>query len=359
MTAIDHDEYLGRRIFGSLNGLRFLSIVGVVWHHAIGAVDAFEPSGKGFLGVDLFFVISGFLIVTLLLRERDATRDISLSSFYMRRTLRIFPIYYLLLIGLAAIFLFIKPNATMAEPFLRDLPYHLTYTTNWIEAGTFMAIAWSLAAEEQFYLTWPLVEKIGKAVVPVLLVSLLINQAVNFGLLDGPLQEWFGQDRHHSEMLQVTFTPILLGVGLAHLLHDREWFDRLGRWLGARYLPLAILAGLVALCTIPDLTGWPRLCIHLLMTALLATCVLREDHLLAPLLEQPAVARIGVISYGIYLYHHFALIAANAALARSGVEIPGANFVLTLFLSVLVAEVSFRTIERYFLGLKKRWVVAT
>src|SRR4051794_13366260 len=94
-----HEIYLGTKTFGSLDGLRAASIIAVLWHHA--ARDAGPRSilvGRGFRGVALFFVIRGFLIATLPLRERRRTGTISLGRFYARRFLRIFPPYYLMLL---------------------------------------------------------------------------------------------------------------------------------------------------------------------------------------------------------------------------------------------------------------------
>ena len=85
--------------FGSLDGLRCLSIVAVIWCHTGGAVWTGVPLlSRGHLGVELFFAISGFLITTLLLRERRQSGRIALGNFYVRRTLRIFPLYYTVLL---------------------------------------------------------------------------------------------------------------------------------------------------------------------------------------------------------------------------------------------------------------------
>src|SRR5579872_1045252 len=90
----NHQRYLSTKYFPSLDGLRAISILAVIWYH--------DPLLRliwrtGFLGVHLFFVISGFLITTLLLREKSEFGKISLKNFYIRRTLRIFPAYYLTL----------------------------------------------------------------------------------------------------------------------------------------------------------------------------------------------------------------------------------------------------------------------
>ncbi|HEY3820819.1 MAG TPA: acyltransferase [Polyangiaceae bacterium] len=103
-----HDHFLGTSRFSSLDGLRCLAVVPVVWHHSTPR----PPSGllgRGPLGVDLFFAISGFLITTLLLRERRRG-ELSVGRFYARRALRIFPAYYLVL-GLTTLHWLFSPAA--------------------------------------------------------------------------------------------------------------------------------------------------------------------------------------------------------------------------------------------------------
>jgi peptidoglycan/LPS O-acetylase OafA/YrhL len=117
-----YKAFRGTFRFASLDGLRCLSIVGVVWHHGPGHQMG-GPLGSGFLGVDLFFVISGFLITTLLLREQDRYGSISLKHFYIRRSLRIFPLYYTVL-GLYVLLLSVFGTHTPpSRRFFANLPY--------------------------------------------------------------------------------------------------------------------------------------------------------------------------------------------------------------------------------------------
>ncbi|HUR28086.1 MAG TPA: acyltransferase, partial [Planctomycetota bacterium] len=162
------DEFRARRHFSALDGIRAISILAVLWHHTAAGLGGIALSSNGFLGVNMFFVLSGFLIVTLILREKDRTGGISLKRFYARRTLRIFPIYYLVIAALLA-YVLLVPETGFRADFLRELPYHLTYTSNWIHSATILAIAWSLAAEEQFYLLWPPLEKyLARWILPIL-----------------------------------------------------------------------------------------------------------------------------------------------------------------------------------------------
>ncbi len=352
------ERFAGTRAFGSLDGLRCLSIVAVVWHHS--RLQASGPGllAHGFLGVDLFFVISGFLITTLLLRERRQTGSISLGRFWMRRTLRIFPPYFALLFGVALALGVVFPSARMREPFFAELPYLLTYTSNWIEVTTLFGITWSLATEEQFYLVWPTLERFAsRLVAPAIVGALLANQALNFGWLDGAVVAVTGLPRSALPVLQTTFTPILLGAALAHALASEGAFRRIARWAAARSAAPVALGAVLLLAAWPgNLSGAPRLAIHLTMTALVAACVVREDNGLAGALRFGPAARIGAVSYGVYLYHLFAMHAVGRlGEAFGGVESNALRFVGTLAVSVAVAEISYRGFESRFLRLKARF----
>ncbi len=352
-----HAAFRATRSFGSLDGLRCFSILAVLWHHAHGGLPELLASTRGFLGVDMFFVLSGFLIVTLLLRERDKTGTIALSKFYARRTLRIFPLYYAVVLGLAVL-LWAEPGGSMDPAYFAELPYLLTYTSNWIEATSVLAIAWSLATEEQFYLLWPPIERfLGRLVTPLLVAFLALNQAVNFRLLDPWLEASFGFRAAELEILSSTFTPILLGVGLAHLAHAPAGFALLRRLCGFAGAPLIWLAALLAAVSWPvgDIAGLPRLAIQLAMAGLLASVVLREGHALGGLLRWRPIARLGVISYGMYLLHMFALHGARLVQGRLGFEDPWSRTLLCLGLTVLLAEASFRWFEAPILRLKSRF----
>jgi peptidoglycan/LPS O-acetylase OafA/YrhL len=109
-----YETFRRTKTFGSLDGVRASCIFAVLWHHSPHPPTAVPILGMGFLGVDMFFVVSGLLIVTVRLRERARAGSISLKNFYARRTLRIFPIYYMVVFGMTGLgFRFI------ARPLLR------------------------------------------------------------------------------------------------------------------------------------------------------------------------------------------------------------------------------------------------
>jgi peptidoglycan/LPS O-acetylase OafA/YrhL len=360
-----YDAYRSRPSFGSLDGLRGLSIAAVVWHHTQpergGLGDYLRGAHLGFLGVDLFFILSGFLIVTLLLRERERQGEISLRSFYVRRALRIFPLYY----GVLAAFtlLYALRSDPRAEAFREDLPYLALYLSNWVAVSGSLSIAWSLAAEEQFYAVWPPVERfLRRQALPLLLAIIALSELIQLGALDAALARVFGWGPDEPSMLrEATFAPICFGVLLAHALHRRSSFERIvAIWGHGLAAPLALVGFLLVAQWFPsDVRGWARPVAHLFMLSLLASVVVREDHGLARLLTWRPLARLGVVSYGVYLLHGIAITFAErgvgSVLGPSLWNLPLVPFLLGGLCAFGAAELSFRFYERPFLELKRRW----
>lgn len=339
-------NFANTSFFGSLDGVRAVAVLAVVWHHTVTPSSAFPLSGRGFLGVDMFFVLSGFLITTILLREQDKHQDISLKRFYARRSLRIFPLYYAVVLGsLALAFVSDSPQLNEVQS---SAPQLLLYLTNWFPTVSLLAISWSLATEEQFYLVWPPLQKyLGALALIPMGLFIVVNQLVNYGFL-------FETQREELEILQVTFTPISLGVLLAYLLHHR--FGDVWRLVGHRLAAPILAIALVVLMALPNdttsLVGTHRLSIHVLMTLFLAALVVREDHSLATAMKQRPLVRIGAISYGIYLLHMFVrhVVVEMVGLDLSG--IPLGLFVIVTIGTLIVSEISFRVFESPLLRLK-------
>lgn len=360
-SAAERDflAYRQTPVFQSLDGLRCLSILAVVWHHSQSTPASWRVLNLGFLGVDLFFVISGFLIVTLLLRERSRNGTISLEKFYIRRTLRIFPLYYGLILAMAAVYTTVGSNSTYGQQFLRDVPYYLTYTANFVTVG--FAIVWSLATEEQFYLVWPSIEKyLSKYTIPLLLVAIGLNQVVNLPAGKIFISAAVGtNDWTRLLISQTTFTPILLGVCMAHALHDARayriagWLVR-GAWAPAIYLTVLVV---VMMTLPPDISGFPRLGVQICMSLLLMSCVYRENHVLRALLTLPPVKRIGEVSYGIYLLHIEVIAVVVHAVGGRLEGRPLLTFTVEIAATLVLAELSFRLYESPILNFKRRFSV--
>ncbi|MEA2182929.1 MAG: hypothetical protein QOF69_2114 [Solirubrobacteraceae bacterium] len=351
MTAT-HDDYLRTAYFGSLDGLRAIAVLGVIWQHVAGPHGG--ALGRTGLGVSLFFAISGFLITTLLLREHRSNGSFSLRRFYIRRTLRIFPLYFAVL-ALYVVLVALERHGTAAsEQFFDNLPAYATYTSNWFVQGVVAenAIfyhAWSLATEEQFYLVWPALLLAVLALVraparALALACVVVGAGV---LIDQFATHAIAGSSFGLTVVRSIATPICLGAILAAILHHPTGYDRAGRLLGSRWAaPLLGFALVAALQTLT--TFWVELCMALLVAAV---CV-REDHLLAPGLTIGPLRLIGVVSYGVYLMH---MLAANAVRPLLGHDFGVDVFAGAAVLAVAMAYLSYRFFETPILRLKSRF----
>ncbi|HEY6808704.1 MAG TPA: acyltransferase [Myxococcales bacterium] len=347
-----HDAFLAARYFPALDGLRCLSIVAVIGFHALGADDPFL--GRGAVGVELFFVISGFLITTLLLRERERNGSISLPNFYVRRALRIFPLYYAVLAVYVVMVAVIEPHSAAGLQFRRNLPAFLSYTSNWfVELDgprVIFYFAWSLATEEQFYLFWPWVVRFARRRLtpPITMAAMLVfDQAMQILIARGVID--FGSVG--NRIATSIATPISLGCILAYALHWKESFRPASRLLGHRLsLPVALVAMLAAAAV----RATPDLVLHLTMTATVGAACIRPDPGWNVLLRNRVATYLGTISYGMYLLHMIALNAAWRVVGRR----PWPGFVAGLALTILAAAASHQFFEKPFLRLKDRWAGA-
>jgi peptidoglycan/LPS O-acetylase OafA/YrhL len=355
-TLPDYDQYLSVRFFGSLNGLRFFCIFAVLWHHAPIWTQVSDPQKlltRGFLGVDFFFVLSGFLITTLLLREEDKAGQFSLKGFYWRRILRIIPVYFLVVSAISIYYIGIKGM----DEYRELVPFYYLFLSNFlIEDIPMLAPTWSLSVEEQYYLVWPmLLLLVPRRSILLLLLGLIVLNliAVTGGLRLVGIQPFEIQPLVFK-MFTATYAPILIGSGVAVLLHKRESFQRLGQWVGYRWSsPVLFSALLVLIQTLPeDMTGWPNLILHLSMALCLASIVIREDHHLRFIFQWSPFVRIGEISYGVYLYHLIGLHIATVSLAKFGADDGWLIFLVYSVVSIGIADLSFRFFETRFLKLR-------
>lgn len=347
-----HADFLQRRYFGSFDGLRGLAVAAVVWHHT--GATAYRDSTllqNGDYGVQLFFALSGFLIATLLLREGERDGRVDLRAFYLRRTLRIFPLYYAVLALYTLLVLAVERDTAAGARFLSNLPYFLTYTSNYFvpsDGRVIFYFAWSLAAEEQFYLVWPALQcwvsrRLAlTGLVAVALLALAQQHAP---------QPFFEETSTLGALAAHVAVPILLGVLAAHVLHVEVGFAVAWRWLGRRWG--APLVGVVLLGALAH--PWtPVFVVHGLFVLLVVSTALREDHGLAPLLGQRWLRDLGIASYGVYLLHMLCANVVRRALDVDGASSPLLVFGGTLGLAWALGALSHRTFERWFLSLGPR-----
>jgi peptidoglycan/LPS O-acetylase OafA/YrhL len=353
VTTTAHERYLATRHFSSLDGLRCLSIVPVIWHHS---TPRPLPGllGKGPAGVDLFFCISGFLITTLLLREKAVTGSIKLTNFYARRALRILPLYYAVLLAYLAFAWFLPAGSAQRAHFFGTLPLYATFTANWfadfgVTHPILFAFAWSLCIEEQFYAFWPwLVRGLSRSSALVAMTTIVACDA----LAERGALSWLLLPGGQALRIVTSFaTPIGLGAILALLLDDARSFARLERWLGDKWSAPLAFTTVGALLVWP---GAPLLAFQSALAALVGACVVRERHGLSRVLEARPIGYVGRVSYGLYLLNSTAIggirrvFPAHAASA-------GFVFALSFPLALALAALSQRYLEAPLLRLRPRF----
>lgn len=315
-------EYKSTKHFAGLDGLRAISILLVIVYHMPLLPDGFWRAlqQNGSYGVSLFFLISGFLISTLLLREQEATGRVSLRRFYARRALRLFPLYYAIVAAVVLGTLLtnvFSPEST--RQVLDHLPAYLLYFSNWLRTATEgpLFFTWSLAAEEQFYLVFGgLIAVVARRSLLLIVAGLLVFK------IAGNLT--FGLAARESTFWRIALScqeAILWGVLLGFTLHNPRGYAAVSRWLRPGLAPLLALACVTWMCTRPPGTAWrfEEQVLYPAAALVVASLVTRPR---VPFLDAPGPAWIGKVSYGMYLIHWFALVAWQRTLP------PGSSLLL-------------------------------
>jgi peptidoglycan/LPS O-acetylase OafA/YrhL len=349
----DHGIYLTTRRFASLDGWRAVAIIAVIFHHTLGQSFSAPIAAQGRHGVTLFFVISGFLIVTLILRSKDINGRFSLPKFWGRRVLRIFPIYYGALL-LYTVLVHLTEHSTYGEAFTRNLPFFASFTTNWFvteSSHTIFFFSWSIAAEEQFYLMWPIIEAVlarPSHIFMLLGVLIIVSQY---------LLGHYTPGAGGLLMRVLYYIPlgIMLGTALAHILHEKRSFRGAYILFGQRGSGFAVLGFTVGVMLIAPYIGFAgEVLVAVAMLGLVASCVIREDNDLARFLRWPPLVWVGTVSYGMYMLHMLAVNIVRKIEHVAHIHTPYIDFAGGLLMALILASGSFMLYERPFLILKDK-----
>ncbi|MGK2947058.1 MAG: acyltransferase family protein [Acidimicrobiales bacterium] len=338
------------RYWPALDGLRGAAVLAVLLFHG-----GFTWAQGGFLGVSLFFTLSGFLITSLLLTERDRSGRISLGSFWARRARRLLPAS-LLALGFALVVTMTTIPIDQRVSALGDIRAALFHVSNWwfiSEGASYADLGlspspvqhyWSLAIEEQFYLVFPVVAAVAlrrsRALLGVLLLAVTIWSVATQVRLGGVDRIYFGTDTRAAELavgglLAVLHQPIQRLLGGARSIL-RRLVDVAG--LGA----IVVVAGLWMTVSQqnPGLYVGGFLMVALVSAGLLLAAV--EGRRTAAVLAWRPMVALGKISYGVYLFHF------PVFLALSGDRVPlgtGPLFVVRAAVTLALAVTSYHLLE--------------
>lgn len=320
----------------ALDGLRAIAVFAVMIFHAYPGV---LPGG--WAGVDIFFVLSGYLITRLLQDEVENSGELNLIRFYIRRALRLMPALWTLLLFVLVLILFSRHREEIAKAWVMAA----TYLMNWNRAfgiwpEWYLGHTWSLAAEEQFYLLWPMAFLlvrdrrpllfIGAGILGVMVLRLLLR-------LDGAnairIYNGFGT---HADTL-------LIGCGLAFVTIP----ESVRAFLARAWFVWAAAIGVVFFTLPWNSKGALTIGLPMIGLAAAALVVASRHGVLHRILGWRPAVFTGRISYALYLWH-FPLLN----LAR--VRMPGISPILPLVAAYAVAVISYFTVEAYFRKLKAR-----
>ena len=354
-----HSNFATLKRMPALDGIRGIAVIMVVVMHFGAASPAnFHYFHPGLLGVDIFFVLSGFLITSILLEEWERTGSISLKNFFARRFLRLMPAYWMCLLFLH----FVAPHfltgvEAQAARSNRSLFFALIYMTNWQAVtgehlGVFSHL-WSLAVEEQFYFTWApflLLLFVGtKNRRAVVVVTLLLNVL---------LLNWL-EPRIANRSASITATDcrlisLLIGAlaGMASFwnIYPREFFSSkyFDLLAAASAITAVVLATRFSLDPFPTFRVLPWFALS--VAVFIVWSANRTRSVAHLLLTFPPLVWIGQVSYGLYLWHLFFVVYVRDQPWSLSMKLS-----VGVAASLIVTTASYYLLERPFLKLKDRF----
>jgi peptidoglycan/LPS O-acetylase OafA/YrhL len=369
--------------FPNLDGLRFTAAFLVVLEHASGylssAVPAYSSHTRphlveaGRYGVTLFFVLSGFLITYLLMAEQQKTATIDIKKFYIRRMLRIWPLYFAF--GLISIF---TTDAVLAHfgipvhtPKMTNLLYLLTFTINFqlifgASNRGIVALLWSVCVEEQFYAAWPWAVRRGAKQIRSVIIGFIAIGIVSTGIMHLLVVS----GHINGQMNPIYIFPLCrfghFGIGAlgAYLLSNKEKFPRFylltrNRWIQAAVILLAFMVSFQIILMPAFVDAYFLDMVPALLFGYIILAAVSGNFLVN--MEVPLLKRMGTYSYGIYVLH---TTVAQLCVGIFKRYIPAGFLTYEVFYPlfvtaavVLVAGLSYELYEKRFLQIKKKYTI--
>jgi peptidoglycan/LPS O-acetylase OafA/YrhL len=353
--------------FPALEGLRGVAIIAVIIFHNF----PYGNSLFGWLGVDLFFVLSGFLITGILMKSLTADPGLSFfRKFYIRRALRIFPLYYLFLFA----FLFLLPALGFFKADVRDYQEHslwfIFYLQNWLFTNNFPETSnclnhfWSLAVEEQYYIFWPIVIFVLRK--PKYLIIFLIGFLILlFGLRSTLWSAQYSNFNYTTFYIFTRFDGICVGSLIALIVLLKKDF--------LRYHTFTIIISLAFLnfifyffnlsANLPYLAFIGYTTFAAMFGILVYELSYGSSIFLKKIFEFALLRFLGKISYGLYMFHwpvHYFLqkpleVFFEELTDHKGIPVKLLTSIITTIISIVLSLLSYNYFESYFLKLKDKF----
>lgn len=377
-----------RIFFPNLDGLRFLSFFVVFLFHWFMTVtpylDAASPKASetirflfqyGSLGVNFFFVLSGFLITYLLIKEKEYTGTIHVGNFYVRRILRIWPLYYLCLVIAFIIFPMLKEMGGEVYQERVNPWYYVVFAANfeymriWPEhpEAVLVSVLWSVAVEEQFYLTWPLIlrfvpQRWYKFVFPVIILFSLVFRSFYTADTDA---DYAVRYFHTFSVIGDMALGGLFAYWCSFPNKFLQWVTNLSKPAIAFIYAGAIIVSLFKSFIFP--AGIPIIFERLVIGTFFGLIILEQNyarHSFVKLGQWKWISKLGTYTYGLYCLHLLAFYIATKVVLKLGWDqrMVGTAFtqvIIALPLSIIISIASYHFYEKWFLRLKDKFAFIT
>lgn len=365
---------LDRVYFPNLSGLRFIAAFAIIIHHLEQTKSSLSYNNYWHiafirnlsLGVTFFFVLSGFLITYLLLSEKQKTKNISIKDFYIRRILRIWPLYYFIVIlayfVLNKIYFFKLPETAIlynsTSVFFKSLTLFILFLPNVVLFSygpiPYASQTWSIGVEEQFYFIWPILMKYIKnkyfiLIGTIAIYLLLVNLALPF---------LFEIDPHSGYMIKIKYIIInfkidCMAVGglFAYLLFKK---NKIINIINTNILCWISVVLLLILMTIDYQFPYVNNEVYAIIFSII---ILNFSTNPKPIfnLENKLFNYLGKISYGIYMCHIIAIVISVKMLASINIYNYWCQLIASTLISIILASLSYNLLEKRFLKLKKKF----
>ena len=371
--------------FPNLDGLRFFSFFAVFLYHtyltffnntanthpgAFKYISFFFSNGN--MGVNFFFVLSGFLITFLLIKEKEFKGTIHVPNFYVRRILRIWPLFYLCVFIGFVLFPILKQASGGTPNEIAKPIYYMVFANNfdfmhtWPEKpdATILSVLWSVAVEEQFYLTWPVIlslipYRFYKYVFPVIMGLSLVFRSFYTGLDDHD----FGVRYFHTFSL---IGDMAFGGLLAYYCSFDNAFRRFVTKMNRLQIAMIYLGALVVTLFRYELFNINPVTVVIerqVIAFFYGMIILEQCYAERSFFKMGnfnLVSKLGIYTYGLYCLHLLGFVAADIMLSKAGLNktsfiIALAGSVIALVLSIGISLASYHLYEKWFLRLKDKF----
>jgi peptidoglycan/LPS O-acetylase OafA/YrhL len=367
--------------FENLDGLRFLSFLSVFFFHSFYTENPeIEQSSlyqfvnkflfkNGNLGVNFFFVLSGFLITYLLIIEKKINGQVNLKNFWIRRILRIWPLFYLCVFFGFVIFPLLKTAVGQIPDETANVWAYLTFTSNFdiikngLPDSSILGVLWSIAIEEQFYLIWPIiiyVFPLNKLWIPftVIIGSSLLFRAI--------YDNYYFREFHTLSCIG----DMTIGATGAWLVYSSEKFKKFITNLKPWYILLIYVLFIIAYLYRRDLMRVAyeiRIFERSIIAMLIIMIILEQTFSVNSFFKIGSfktISKLGVISYGLYCLHFIGLLITIKLVKLIGLH---SNIYQVIFLepaialtiTIIISKITYRYFESPFLKLKERFAFIT